>query len=144
MKRLTYIFVTLILLSVTIIGQTLNPITQWGFVGNGGATRTGGGWTFEPSTTPGNAGTVGTKQLETWAAIKGGFDPITLAANQTIVVTGKIQFVGSGPIVWSGLRYGLSNILTPGELQNAGTATAAWSGTESANGYMFTPHSGVT
>jgi len=144
MKRLNYIFVTFLLMSVTVIGQTLNPITQWGFIGNGGATRTGGGWSFEPSTTPGNAGVVGTKPLETWAAIKGGFDPITLSANQTIVVTGKIQFVGSGPIVWSGLRYGLFNVLTPGELQNAGTATAAWSGTEAANGYMITPHSGVT
>ncbi|MHB8579959.1 MAG: T9SS type A sorting domain-containing protein [Ignavibacteriaceae bacterium] len=131
-------------------------LDQWGMFG-----RTGG-WHFvvDPDTIIGNAGIAGSKVPSgNWATIRGGFTvPVTATPSKAVIVTGDIQFVGSGPVTWSGLRYGLFNVdsassvqyaLTDsanwGSIQNKGTDSAKFvAGKENSHGYMFTPQSGTT
>jgi Secretion system C-terminal sorting domain len=131
-------------------------VDQWGkFVREGG-------WHFavDPDTIIGNAGVAGTAvPTGNWVTIRGGFTiPVTATAESAIVVTGDIEFVGSGPVTWSGLRYGLFRTDTAGTVQYALTDSARWGsvqykGTDSAKftpgkensyGYMLTPQSGTT
>ncbi|KAF0152350.1 MAG: 5'-nucleotidase domain-containing protein [Ignavibacteria bacterium] len=146
MKKLAYTSRVLVFAIILISGAIINAqtaITQWGFLGANGPTRTGG-WSFVPGT-GGNAGVAGNQSPNgTWSVIRGAFDAITPTAEQAIVITGKIQFTGAGPSTWSGLRFGLFRHDNPGALQNAGTSTAVWSGSEGSSfGYMFAPHSGT-
>ncbi len=127
-------------------------VDQWGMVGN----RTGG-WHFvvDPDTLIGNAGIAGSKvPTGNWATIRGGFSvPVTATQSKAIIVTGSIEFVGSGPVTWSGLRYGLFRHDSVGTVQYAKTDSARWGTISSgaftwgkenyAYGYMFTPHSGT-
>lgn len=119
-------------------------VEDWGFIGNKGATRTGG-WAFAPGEVVGNAGVKGTQALNGWSAIRGQFkEPITPTTTKALIATGKITFVGSGPIVWSGLRYGIFMHDSAGVLKDTNKATAYWTGKESdSKGYMITPQSGV-
>lgn len=130
-------------------------LDQWGMFG-----RTGG-WKFkvDPDTLIGNAGIGGSKvPTGSWATIRGGFTmPVTATQSKAIIVKGDIEFVGSGPVTWSGLRYGLFNIDSASSVQYAVTDSANWGsiqnkGTDSAkfvaskenaHGYMFTPQSGT-
>jgi len=130
-------------------------LDQWGMFG-----RTGG-WKFkvDPDTLIGNAGIGGSKvPTGSWATIRGGFTmPVTATQSKAIIVKGDIEFVGSGPVTWSGLRYGLFNIDSASSVQYAVTDSANWgsiqnkgtdsakfvSGKENAHGYMFAPQSGT-
>jgi hypothetical protein len=130
-------------------------LDQWGMFG-----RTGG-WKFkvDPDTLIGNAGIGGSKVPSgSWATIRGGFTmPVTATQAKAIIVKGDIEFIGSGPVTWSGLRYGLFNIDSAstvqyavtdsanwGSIQNKGTDSAKFvAGKENAHGYMFTPQSGT-
>jgi len=117
-------------------------VSQWGSLGG----RTGG-WKFVPGEYDGNAGIAGdTVPVGNWATVRGGFDDdVTATTEKAIVVTGSIEFVGSGPQTWSGLRYGLFRHDSVGTVLNANTDSAKWSGNERyAYGYMITPHSGTT
>jgi Secretion system C-terminal sorting domain len=130
-------------------------VDQWGkFVREAG-------WHFavDPDTIIGNAGIAGSAvPTGNWATIRGGFTiPVTATPESAIVVTGQITFVGSGPVTWSGLRYGLFRQDTAGTVQYANTDSARWGsinykgtdsatfvpGKENAFGYMFTPQSGT-
>lgn len=130
-------------------------LDQWGMFG-----RTGG-WHFtvDPDTIIGNAGIAGSSvPTGNWATIRGGFTvPVTATQSKAIIVTGEVTFVGSGPVTWSGLRYGLFNIDSASSVQYALTDSANWgtiinkgtdsvkfvAGKENAHGYMFTPQSGT-
>ncbi|OYV88160.1 MAG: hypothetical protein B7Z63_01110, partial [Ignavibacteriae bacterium 37-53-5] len=131
-------------------------VDQWGkFVRNAG-------WHFQvdPDTIIGNAGIAGSAvPTGNWATIRGGFTiPVTATPESAIVVTGQITFVGSGPVTWSALRYGLFRTDTAGTVQYALTDSASWGsvkypgtdsaiftpGKENSFGYMFTPQSGTT
>jgi len=122
------------------------PVSQWGFIGNKGRTRTAG-WRFVPGTVPGEAGVAGDGPLAAnqWSAIRGGFDePVTATMEQAVRVTGKIEFVGGDPKWWSALRWGLFYHDSAGVLVNVDTDSAYWTGYEKyANGYLFIPHNGV-
>ena len=123
-------------------------VGQWGYLGgrrggNGGTNY----WKVDTAQIVGNAGIHGDAvPKDQWATIRGGFTwPVGATQSKALVITGKIQFVGSGPVTWSGLRYGLFRHDSVGTLIDAGTDTARWSGKESnAYGYMFTPQSGTT
>jgi hypothetical protein len=128
-------------------------ITDWGQIGN----RTGG-WHVvpDPEGLVGNCSIAGDKvPTGNWATIRGGFAiPVTATTSKAIIVTGSVEFVGSGPVTWSGLRYGLFRHDSVGTVQYANTDSARWGkitsgtfawGSESyAYGYMFTPQSGTT
>jgi hypothetical protein len=122
------------------------PVSQWGFIGDKGRTRTAG-WRFVPGTVPGEAGVAGDGPLAAnqWSAIRGGFDePVTATMEQAVRVTGKIEFVGGDPKWWSALRWGLFYHDSAGVLVNVDTDSAYWTGYEKyANGYLFIPHNGV-
>jgi hypothetical protein len=116
-------------------------VSQWGSLGG----RTGG-WRIVPGEFDGNVGVEGdTIPLGSWATVRGGFDDdVTATTEKAIIVTGKIEFKGSGPQTWSGLRYGLFRHDSIGTLVGANTDTAKWDGRENyAYGYMITPHSGT-
>ncbi len=132
-------------------------LDQWGMFG-----RTGG-WHFvvDPDTIIGNAGIAGTTgPTGNWATIRGGFTiPVTATQSKAIIVSGDITFVGNGPVTWSGIRYGLFNILDStssvqyvysdsanwGTIANKGTDSVKFvAGSENARGYMFTPQSATT
>ena len=130
-------------------------LDQWGMFG-----RTGG-WKFkvDPDTIIGNAGVAGSKvPTGNWATIRGGFTvPVIATQSKAIIVKGDIKFVGSGPVTWSGLRYGLFNVDSASSVQYALTDSANWgsiinkgtdsvkfvAGKENSHGYMFTPQSGT-
>ncbi|MDZ7374075.1 MAG: T9SS type A sorting domain-containing protein [candidate division KSB1 bacterium] len=126
------------------VAQT--PVSQWGFIGNKGPTRTAG-WRFVPGAVPGDAGVAGDQALAAnqWAAIRGGFDDTVRATvDEAIRVTGKIEFVGGDPKWWSALRWGLFYHDSAGVLVNVDTDSAYWTGYEKyAYGYLFVPHNGV-
>ena len=123
-------------------------VDAWGHIGG----RRGGpdganAWPVDTAQIDGNAGIHGDAvPTAQWATIRGGFwRTVTASESLAIVVTGKIQFVGAGPVTWSGLRYGLFRHDSVGVLVDAGTDSARWGGKESnAYGYMFTPQSGTT
>lgn len=124
-------------------------LDQWGLFGKTG------GWKFkvDPDTLIGNASIAGSKvPTGTWATIRGGFTvPVTATQSKAIIVKGDVEFVGSGPVTWSGLRYGLFNIDSASSVQYARTDSANWgnivngvfvAGKDNAHGYMFAPQSG--
>lgn len=141
MRKLTNMLVCVVILfAVAIQAQTL--VDQWGSIGG----RTGGTglWKIYAGA-PGDGSTKGTGvPAGQWATIRGGFASVTATTSQAFVITGQIEFVGAGPVTWSGLRYGVFRHDSVGTLLYAGTDTARWSGKEAdAWGYMFTPHSGT-
>src|SRR3990167_10806204 len=92
MKRLLYTFVAFVAFFM-FSAVTLHPqeVTKWGFLGG----RIGG-WQFSQS---GDSASVGGSAQATspWVALRGEFDTsITATTDEAIVVTGKIEFVGSG------------------------------------------------
>jgi len=144
MKKLAYfvmVFVATFLALNVVAIQAQTPVDQWGFLGG----RIGG-WQFMPGAAPGSASVGGNAQATSaWVALRGQFSsPITATTAQAIVVTGKIEFVGSGIDTWSGLRYGLFRHNSAGTLITSPVDSTRWSGSEAdASGYMFTPVSGT-
>ena len=125
------------------IREPVDPtlVANWGFL-NIGARR--GGWDLAAGD-PGSATISGSAGLTGWSSIRGSFgDTLTTTTTDAVVITGKMEFTGSGPQGWSSLRYGMFMHDSAGTLNNSGTDSAAWSGVESqAHGYMFTPKSGT-
>ncbi len=120
---------------------TASKLTKWGIT----PVRNAAGWKLTVSGDSSNSHGSGVKA---WEAVRGEFNhPLvaTAAANGAVIVSGKVTFIGEGPDVWSGLRYGVFNNLTPGTLTYAGTDSVRWVGfAENSYGYMFTPQSGTS
>ncbi|OGU24957.1 MAG: hypothetical protein A2X66_04895 [Ignavibacteria bacterium GWA2_54_16] len=144
MKKAAFMFIVLVSAFLIVVGDTVQaqtPVAQWGFLGG-----RQGNWSFTPGTTAGSASIGGTASLSVeWGAIRGGFDaPLTATTANAVVVTGTIEFVGSGIDTWSGLRYGLFNHTAAGSLITSPVDSTRWSGSESScSGYMFSPKSGT-
>jgi hypothetical protein len=117
-------------------------LANWGFLNPGRI----GNWKFTPGSAAGS-GSIGgdTAHNQEWAAIRGQFtSPITATTAQAVVVTGNIEFVGSGIDTWSGLRYGLFQQDSAGTLITSNVDSTRWSGLETySHGYMFSPVSGT-
>jgi hypothetical protein len=116
-------------------------VNKWGFLGG----RIGN-WKFTPGSSSGSGSIGGDTVLGVeWGAIRGQFySPVTPTTSQALVVTGKIEFVGSGIDTWSGLRYGVFLHDSAGTLITSNVDSARWSGSEAySHGYMFTPVSGT-
>ncbi len=129
---------------ITIPAAPVEPakVTEWGYFYRGPAPN----WKQVVSSTPGNVGLVGTAAPNgPWTVLRGKLpDVVSLSENQTIVVSGKMEFVGAGPETWSALRYGLYRHDNEGTYINAGTDSARWvDGSENGYGYLITPRSGT-
>ena len=124
-------FLILSLFCSILTAQT--PVTEWGFIGG----RTGG-WAISESDS-GRISITG-DTLQGWASIRGGFDTIIPTLDSGIVVTGTIEFDGSGFSTWSGLRFGLFYSDSAGEVIDSIPSNAFWNGTEDYHsGYLFIP-----
>jgi hypothetical protein len=139
MKKL-FVFMILATVVLGLMGTALQAqtlVNQWG------RTVRGNVWpiTNTSSTTDGNA-SMGRGPLTGWASISGGFSTIQLNAGETIVVSGKLQWVGGDPgAAYTGIRYALSYQDSP-TLNYRNTDSANWSSANLHYGYQFTPRSG--
>ncbi len=122
--------------------STASPLTLWGIDPSWNAP----GWILNV-TDNGDSANFNGGVVKAWAGIRGAFKhPLvgTTAPSGAIVVSGKVTFVGEGPDVPSGMRYGIYNTLTPGVLTGASGDSAYWKGQSTASyGYTFSPQSGT-
>jgi hypothetical protein len=109
------------------------------------------GWNFipDPARIVGNAGIGGTAPNQKWAAIRGGFDPVTPTTAKALLMTGKVEFVGGGFQAANSLRAGLFYSEQAGKvIIDSAKATlpdsSRWDGLETyTSGYLFIPPSGT-
>ncbi|MCX6133187.1 MAG: T9SS type A sorting domain-containing protein [Ignavibacteriales bacterium] len=129
--------VVLGLMGTALQAQTL--VDQWGKTARGSA------WPIlNTSTTPAGNGSMGGASKPSGASLSGGFNTITLNAGETIVVNGKMEFVGGDPgAAYTALRYAL-HFQDSASLSGRNTVDAMWTSTKSHSGYQFTPRSGGT
>jgi hypothetical protein len=121
-------------------------VDQWGFIGGRMY-----GWNFipDPDRIVGNAGIGGTAPNQKWAAIRGGFDPVTPTTTKALLLTGKVEFVGGGFQAANSLRVGLFYSTQAGKvIIDSAKATlpdsSRWDGFETYHsGYLFIPPSGT-
>lgn len=113
-------------------------VEDWGLF----AGRTGG-WTLTPDEVIGNTTISGTAAPDGWANVQGSFGtPVSPTAtqnnNQSLVVTGKVTFIGDG-FNNGNFRFGLFRN------NNIGTRNSqnVWSGGEAASGYLVIPVAGL-
>jgi outer membrane protein assembly factor BamE (lipoprotein component of BamABCDE complex) len=121
-------------------------IDKWGFIGDRMY-----GWSFipDPALIIGNAGIGGTAPNGKWAAIRGGFDPVTPTTTKALLLTGKVEFVGGGFEAPNSLRFGVFYSDKAGKvILDSSKATlpdsTRWDGLETyTTGYLFIPPSGT-
>ena len=121
-------------------------IDQWGFIGDRMY-----GWNFipDPDRIVGNAGIGGTAPNGKWAAIRGGFDPVTPTTTKALLVTGKVEFVTGGFQNPNSFRFGVFYSDKAGKvILDSSKATlpdsTRWDGLETyTTGYLFIPPSGT-
>jgi len=142
MKKAAFMFIVLVTVFLVVLGNTVQAQTlvdQWGKTARGSA------WPIlnTASTSAGNA-SMGGASKPSGASISGGFSTITLSAGETIVVTGKLEWVGGSPgAAYTALRYAL-HFQDSATLSGQNTTDAMWASTKGHYGYEFTPRSGGT
>jgi hypothetical protein len=115
-------------------------INQWGFIGGRMY-----GWNFTQGDVDGNATISGTKPNDKWAAVRGGFDPVTPTTTKALVLTGKVEFVGGGLYGPGTFRFGTFYSEAAGRvILDSAKATlpdsTRWDGLETyTSGYLFVP-----
>lgn len=146
MKRITMTFALILGLifsgaSIVYAQTNGNLVTQWG------ATERGTTWPIlNTAETPDGTGIMGSEEGANqagWKTIRGGFDAVNLEVGETFVISGQMEFVGSGlGEAYSPIRYALTYEESLGELEHANTDSALWTSSGSY-GYEFTPTSGA-
>lgn len=122
-------------------------VDQWGIIGGRMY-----GWNFvpDPAGLVGNAGIGGTAPNGKWAAIRGGFDPVTPTTAKALLLTGKVVFVGGGVTNPASFRFGMFYSDQAGKvILDSSKATlpdsTRWDGLETyTSGYLFIPPSGTS
>ena len=144
MKRATTVLLltaALLFLLGGVAAQSQTLVKDWGLTG------LGKGWPImnTEATPDGEASMGSSTPLTAWTTMRGGFETLTATANQAMVVTGQLEYVGAGTgDSYVGIRYALTYQADPGELQYQYTDSAAWTNAGGNNGYEFTPRSGTT
>jgi hypothetical protein len=115
-------------------------VSLWGLTPNGKY------WPIlnDSSTAAGNGSIGGSAPIEGagWATVRGEFDALQATTDQAVVVTGKIQFIGTagGGSTYTPLRYALTYSAND-TLKNALTDSAYWV-RQPSSGYGFHPRTG--
>ena len=121
-------------------------VDKWGFIGGRMY-----GWSFipDPAGLIGNAGIGGTAPNGSWAAIRGGFDPVTPTTAKALLLTGKVVFANGGFLAPNSFHFGMFYSDQAGKvILDSSKATlpdsTRWDGLETyTSGYLFVPPSGT-
>jgi hypothetical protein len=121
-------------------------VDKWGIIGGRMY-----GWSFipDPAGLIGNAGIGGTAPNGKWAAIRGGFDPVTPTVAKALLLTGKVVFTNGGFTAPNSFRFGVFYSDVAGKvILDSSKATlpdsTRWDGLETyTTGYLFIPPSGT-